>query len=284
MSSGFPLKAKGKLYAGLWVFPWPHERGIVLLQQKTSNNPQKKVWIMKRIILATVAALVVIVSASAQRLADVRAEATIITDKMIAELGIGPGYRNSILNINLAYLNSINSYRDIDSYGWERRNREIRRYLSPGQWRKYCNTYYFYRPIGWQNRAYVHHIYRRYPGLPPSPPLRPRPRPPSPPLRQASWPSGQARPRLWPPGQASQARPRLWTSGKARQARPRLWTTRQASQARQARSRLTVPAPYRPPIYIPLSVNDHPPERYRTFPRSLPYRFSLAPRARRGEA
>lgn len=118
---------------------------------------------MKRIFLATVAALVVFTSVSAQRLADVRVEATIITDKMIAELGIGPGYRNSILNINLAYLNSINSYRDIDAYGWERRNREMRRYLSPGQWRKYCNTYYFYRPIGWQNRAYVHHIYRRYP-------------------------------------------------------------------------------------------------------------------------
>lgn len=129
---------------------------------------------MKRIFLATVAALVVIVSASAQRLADVRAEATIITDKMIAELGIGPGYRNSILNINLAYLNSINSYRDIDSYGWERRNREIRRYLSPGQWRKYCNTYYFYRPIGWQDRAYVHHIYRRYPACRPGYHHRPR--------------------------------------------------------------------------------------------------------------
>lgn len=129
---------------------------------------------MKRIFLATVAALVVIVSASAQRLADVREEATIITDKMIAELGIGPGYRNSILNINLAYLNSINSYRDIDAYGWERRNREIRRYLSPGQWRKYCNTYYFFRPIGWQNRAYVHHIYRRYPTCRPGYHHRPR--------------------------------------------------------------------------------------------------------------
>lgn len=129
---------------------------------------------MKRIFLATVAALVVIVSASAQRLADVREEATVITDKMIAELGIGPGYRNSILNINLAYLNSINSYRDIDSDGWERRNREIRRYLSPGQWRKYCNTYYFYRPIGWQNRAYVHHIYRRYPACRPGYHHRPR--------------------------------------------------------------------------------------------------------------
>ena len=129
---------------------------------------------MKRIFLVTVAALVVIVSASAQRLADVRAEATIITDKMIAELGIGPGYRNSILNINLAYLNSINSYRDIDAYGWERRNREMRRYLSPGQWRKYCDTYYFYRPIGWQNRAYVHHIYRRYPTCRPGYHHRPR--------------------------------------------------------------------------------------------------------------
>ena len=129
---------------------------------------------MKRIFLATVAALVVIVSASAQRLADVREEATVITDKMIAELGIGPGYRNSILSINLAYLNSINSYRDIDSYGWERRNREIRRYLSPGQWRKYCNTYYFYRPIGWQDRAYVHHIYRRYPTCRPGYHHRPR--------------------------------------------------------------------------------------------------------------
>lgn len=129
---------------------------------------------MKRIFLATVAALVVIVSASAQRQADVREEATIITDKMISELGIGPGYRNSILSINLAYLNSINSYRDIDSYGWERRNREIRRYLSPGQWRKYCNTYYFYRPIGWQDRAYVHHIYRRYPTCRPGYHHRPR--------------------------------------------------------------------------------------------------------------
>lgn len=226
---------------------------------------------MKRIFLATVAALVVIVSASAQRLADVREEATIITDKMISELGIGPGYRNSILNINLAYLNSINSYRDIDSYGWERRNREIRRYLSPGQWRKYCNTYYFYRPIGWQNRAYVHHIYRRYPhlptGLPPSPALRPRPRPPSPPLRQASWPSGKARPRLWP-------------TGKARQARQ----ARQASQARQARSRLTVPAPYRPPIYIPLSVNDHPPSDIGPSQEVSHIAFLLPPRARRAEA
>lgn len=129
---------------------------------------------MKRIFLATIAALVMTVSASAQRLADVRAEATIITDKMIAELGIGPGYRNSILNTNLAYLNSINSYRDIDAYGWERRNREIRRYLSPGQWRKYCNTYYFYRPIGWQDRAYVHHIYRKYPTCRPGYHHRPR--------------------------------------------------------------------------------------------------------------
>lgn len=80
MSSGFPLKAKGKLYAGLWVFPWPHERGIVLLQQKTSNNPQKKVWIMKRIFLATVAALVVIYGAQNE------AYKCLLVDKVVNDL------------------------------------------------------------------------------------------------------------------------------------------------------------------------------------------------------
>ena len=186
-----------------------------------------------------------IVSASAQRLADVRVEATVITDKMIAELGIGPGYRNSILNINLAYLNSINSYRDIDSYGWERRNREMRRYLSPGQWRKYCNTYYFYRPIGWQNRAYVHHIYRRYPTCRPGYHHRPR----------YDRGHGHHRPRFdkhhGRPGKHHKHDRGYGRPRQAPQARPRLWSSGQASQARQARSRLTAPAPYRPPIYIP---------------------------------
>ena len=47
-------------------------------------------------------------SVSAQRLAGVRAEASFITDRMVAELGLSSAQRGSIFNINLAYLNGIN--------------------------------------------------------------------------------------------------------------------------------------------------------------------------------
>ena len=82
-------------------------------------------------------------SAYAQRLANVRAEATLITDKMVLELGLSKAQRNGILNINLNYLNGIRSYRDIDSYGWECRNRELRRMLTARQWQRFKEAYYF---------------------------------------------------------------------------------------------------------------------------------------------
>ena len=102
-------------------------------------------------------------SAYAQRLANVRAEATLITDKMVLELGLSKAQRNGILNINLNYLNGIRSYRDIDSYGWECRNRELRRMLTARQWQRFKEAYYFYRPIEWRNDVYVHNIYHKYP-------------------------------------------------------------------------------------------------------------------------
>lgn len=67
---------------------------------------------MKRTLLAIVAAFLMMTSAYAQRLANVRAEATLITDKMVLELGLSKAQRNGILNINLNYLNGIRSYRD----------------------------------------------------------------------------------------------------------------------------------------------------------------------------
>ena len=118
---------------------------------------------MKRTLLAIVAAFLMMTSAYAQRLANVRAEATLITDKMVLELGLSKAQRNSILNINLNYLNGIRSYRDIDSYGWECRNRELRRMLTARQWQRFKEAYYFYRPIEWRNDVYVHNIYHKYP-------------------------------------------------------------------------------------------------------------------------
>ena len=118
---------------------------------------------MKRTLLAIAAAIVMITSANAQRLTNIQAEASFITDKMMVELGLNKSHRNSILNINLSYLNGINSYRDIDAYGWQSRNRQLKHILSPSQWRRYCELYYFYRPISWCDREYVHNIYVKYP-------------------------------------------------------------------------------------------------------------------------
>ena len=118
---------------------------------------------MKRTLLAIAAAIVMITSANAQRLTNIQAEASFITDKMMVELGLNKSHRISILNINLSYLNGINSHRDIDAYGWQYRNRQLRHILSPSQWRRFCESYYFYRPISWSDREYVHNIYVKYP-------------------------------------------------------------------------------------------------------------------------
>ena len=64
---------------------------------------------MKRTFLAIVAAMIIAVSASAQRLTDVTAEARLITDKMVLELGLNNIQRNSILQLNINYLNGITS-------------------------------------------------------------------------------------------------------------------------------------------------------------------------------
>ena len=118
---------------------------------------------MKRTLLAIVAAFVMITSANAQRLTDIQAEARFITDKMIVELGLNSAQRNSLLNINLNYLDGIRSYRDIDAYGWHYRNRQLKRMLNARQWKRIKEAYYFYHPIGWNNNTYIYNIYNKYP-------------------------------------------------------------------------------------------------------------------------
>ena len=118
---------------------------------------------MKRVALTLAVALITALSASAQRLTNIRAEARFITDKMVLELGLTNVQRNSILQLNLGYLDAINSYRDINGKAWKHRNKELRRMMSDSQWRRYREAYYFYQPISWRSNAYVHNIYTRYP-------------------------------------------------------------------------------------------------------------------------
>lgn len=118
---------------------------------------------MKRLALTLAVALITALSASAQRLTNIRAEARFITNKMVLELGLTNVQRNSILQLNLGYLDAINSYRDINGKAWKHRNKELRRMMSDRQWRRYKESYYFYQPISWRSNAYVHNIYTRYP-------------------------------------------------------------------------------------------------------------------------
>lgn len=118
---------------------------------------------MKRLALTLAVALITALSASAQRLTNIRAEARFITDKMVLELGLTNVQRNSILQLNLGYLDAINSYRDINGKAWKHRNKELHRMMSDSQWRRYREAYYFYQPISWRSNAYVHNIYTRYP-------------------------------------------------------------------------------------------------------------------------
>ncbi len=118
---------------------------------------------MKRILFTAIAAFMMLTSASAQRLTNIAAEAQFITDKMMVELGLSSSQRNSILQINVNYLDGISSYRDIGAKGWKHRNKRLKALLSEKQWKMYKKADYFYRPIGWRDNAYVHNIYARYP-------------------------------------------------------------------------------------------------------------------------
>ena len=118
---------------------------------------------MKRIVIAIVALFISISTTWAQRLSDISVEAQYITEKMTIELGLNNSQRNSILQLNLNYLNGINSYRDIDSKIWKQRNKSLKMLLNSKQWQAYKNARYFYHPIGWENGAYVHYIYSKYP-------------------------------------------------------------------------------------------------------------------------
>lgn len=118
---------------------------------------------MKRILTAIAALVLAITSMSAQRLTNINVEAQFITDKMMAELGLSSAQRASILQLNLSYLGGITSYRDIDSKIWKTRNSRLKAMLTTAQWRRYKDSYYFYRPIGWKDGAYVHNIYAKYP-------------------------------------------------------------------------------------------------------------------------
>ena len=117
---------------------------------------------MKRMILTMIMAAVMTTSISAQRISNTTIEARFLTDKMVDELGLNRWQREKTYQMNLNYLNSINSYKDIDAGIWKMRNQQLKNILTVNQWSTYKSTSYFYRPISWRKGTYVKNIYAKY--------------------------------------------------------------------------------------------------------------------------
>ena len=118
---------------------------------------------MKRLIMTMVMAAVMSMTVSAQRIDNTIKEARILTDKMAEELSLNNWQKEKAYQMNLNYLSSINSHRDIHSHNWNQRNTQLKGILSSSQWKLYKKASYFYQPISWKKGAYVHNIYTRYP-------------------------------------------------------------------------------------------------------------------------
>lgn len=98
---------------------------------------------MKRMILTMIMTAVMTTSISAQRISNTTIEARFLTDKMVDELGLNSWQREKAYQMNLNYLNSINSYKDIDAGIWKMRNQELKNILTVNQWNAYKSTSYF---------------------------------------------------------------------------------------------------------------------------------------------
>lgn len=119
-------------------------------------------------ILTMVATVLMITSVSAQRIDNAYGEARFLTEKMVEELGLNGLLREKVYQLNLSYLNGINSYNDLNGLGWRQRNKQLKSMLTASQWKRYKKSSYFYRPISWRGNAYVHNIYNEYPSSRPS--------------------------------------------------------------------------------------------------------------------
>lgn len=85
---------------------------------------------MKRMILTMIMAAVMTTSISAQRISNTTIMARFLTDKMVDGLGLNRWQREKTYQMNLNYLNSINSYKDIDAGIWKMRNQQLKNILT----------------------------------------------------------------------------------------------------------------------------------------------------------
>lgn len=116
---------------------------------------------MRRFLIFAVMALGVLAS-HAIPFEEARREALFLTDKMAYELNVNEAQYEALYEINLDYLMSLSSSRDVKGTHLNRRNYDINCVLTPMQYSKFYKGDYFYTPAKW-DAGVVLKVYTRYP-------------------------------------------------------------------------------------------------------------------------
>lgn len=116
---------------------------------------------MRRFLIFAVMALGVLAS-HAIPFEEARREALFLTDKMAYELNVNEAQYEALYEINLDYLMSLSSSRDVKGTHLNRRNYDINCVLTPMQYSKFYKADYFYTPAKW-DAGVVQKVYTRYP-------------------------------------------------------------------------------------------------------------------------
>ena len=100
--------------------------------------------------------------ASALTYTEAREEALFLTDKITYELDLTAAQSDAVYEINLNYFMSVDHRGNIYGSNWKSRNRNMKYILDKWQYKAYCSTSYFYRPISWEYNTWHFSIYDRY--------------------------------------------------------------------------------------------------------------------------
>lgn len=124
-------------------------------------------------LLMSLAVSVMLISAQAQNLGNIRVNARFLTDRMAYELNLDAAQRNAIFEINFDFLSNIEPYvYDLayaDAQAWDyyyhyldQRNDDLRWVLSSSLYTRFLNLDYFYRPVYARNSGLYLSIYTVY--------------------------------------------------------------------------------------------------------------------------
>ena len=128
---------------------------------------------MRLTMMFVALAAISVESYAAMSLTDIRREARFLTDRMGHELGLSNRQYNDVYEINFDFLYQVNEVIDDVVYGYDDavdyyyylldvRNEDLMYVLRSGQYRRFVNRDYFYRPIYMAGDTWGMRIWARY--------------------------------------------------------------------------------------------------------------------------